>query len=496
MVFQLIQPNSRSLPMKSGLLLAAALLSTVITSKSQVNSGSDGHDGAFNPTQNVEIDMADHPDGIYHYTSVNIPSGVTVTFKPNAANTPVVWLVQGDCLISGDLSVNAIGSTSSVLGCSGGPGGWGGGNAALSAETLPGGGFGPGGGTVGTNTTYYGGNGSFATAGERNINEPSGTINPHPQFPAGSLYGNQYGLPLLGGSGGSGGRSNGAGGGGGSIQIASSGAITVTGSIKARGGDGYFTYFVPGYGSYSEGSAGAGSGGAIRLVGSTISGGGTLDAGGGSALYGTYNNYPFGGGYYFNKAGHGRIRLDSFVIAFNGPAVGVRTDGFQPIILPPANQAVSLAIQTVAGVAVALTPAGQLTSPDVIVPAVQQNPISIVVGCTNIPLGTEIIVDVKPANGTAVRAVALNNTGTKASSTATVQVTMPRGGGTIQAKAVSGIQLAANDDPDAERHSIAQTGWTADGERFKAVEVTAGLGTASQLVYLTESGKRYTLGSR
>lgn len=44
--------------------------------------------------------MADHPDGIYHYTSVNIPSGVTVTFKPNAANTPVVWLVQGNCVIS------------------------------------------------------------------------------------------------------------------------------------------------------------------------------------------------------------------------------------------------------------------------------------------------------------------------------------------------------------------------------------------------------------
>jgi hypothetical protein len=147
-------------------------------------------------------------------------------------------------------------------------------------------------------------------------------------------------------------------------------------------------------------------------------------------------------------------------------------------------------------VAANASPTGSLTSPDVIVPAAQQNPVAIVVGCTNIPLGTEIIVDVKPANGLAVRAVGLNSVGTQASSTATVQVQMPRGGGTIQAKAVSGIQLAANDDPNAEQLSIAQTGWTADGERFKSVEVTAGLGASSQLAYITESGKRYTLGSR
>jgi hypothetical protein len=40
-------------------------------------------------------DIADHPDGIYHYTTVNIPAGVTVTFKPNAQNSPLVWLLQG-----------------------------------------------------------------------------------------------------------------------------------------------------------------------------------------------------------------------------------------------------------------------------------------------------------------------------------------------------------------------------------------------------------------
>ena len=89
----------------------------------QVNSGSNGSDGAFNPTQNVTINMADHPTGIYQYTSVNIPAGVTVTFTPNANNTPVVWLVQGSCTITGTVNVSgksSIGGASAI----GGPGGY------------------------------------------------------------------------------------------------------------------------------------------------------------------------------------------------------------------------------------------------------------------------------------------------------------------------------------------------------------------------------------
>ncbi len=70
-----------------------------------VNSGSNGSDGAFNPTTNTVVDMADHPDGIYHYTSVNIPADVTVSFIPNAKNTPVVWLVQSSVTIAGTVLV-------------------------------------------------------------------------------------------------------------------------------------------------------------------------------------------------------------------------------------------------------------------------------------------------------------------------------------------------------------------------------------------------------
>src|SRR5688500_4470531 len=74
--------------------------------RAQINSGSNGSDGAFNPTTNTVINMADHPDGIYHYTSVNIPINVTVTFAPNANNTPVLWLVQSIVAIDGTIDIS------------------------------------------------------------------------------------------------------------------------------------------------------------------------------------------------------------------------------------------------------------------------------------------------------------------------------------------------------------------------------------------------------
>jgi hypothetical protein len=476
--------------MKRAYFIAATLLVTAITSKAQVNSGSNGSDGAFNPTQNVEINMADRPDGIYHYKSVNIPSGVTVTFKPNAANTPVVWLVQGSVVIGGVINLSAT-STLATLGSRGGAAGFSGGAAKLGQESPATAGNGPGGGNpqveypAGNPELSHandGGNASYGSIGERAIFSITGGW--RGQAAPGEVYGNSFVVPLLGGSGGGGGQ-GGGGGGGGAILIAANNTVSITGAVRADGADGTI-----GNSQSFTGGGGGGSGGTIRIVSQTISGGGQLSTSGGRGLGG------YSGGYYVNTAGSGRIRLDSLTNSYNGTTTGVITRGYQPIILPPTNQAVALAVRSVGGSTVAAIPAGQSASPDVIIPAAQQNPVAIVVGCTNIPLGSEIIVDVKPANGPAVRAVGLNTVGTKASSTATVQVQMPRGGGTIQAKAVSGIQLAANDDPNAEHLSIAQTGWTADGERFKAVEVTAGLGTASQLVYLTESGKRYAVAKR
>ncbi len=193
----------------------------------QVNSGSDGSDGAFNPTAtNTVINMADHPTGIYQFTAVNIPAYVTVTFIPNANNTPVYWLVQNGVTINGSVSVSGQSvSGSQTQGGLGGPGGYRGGDGQ-NGNSLSTAGQGPGGGSAG------GGQGTYN-------------------------YDNTFLIPLLGGSGGGGGnygviQPSGGSGGGGAILIAASSSITLNGGISANGGS-------PGY------YAGWGSGGAIAF---------------------------------------------------------------------------------------------------------------------------------------------------------------------------------------------------------------------------------------
>src|SRR5947208_68833 len=106
-------------------LMACGLMMSAFA---QVNSGSDGRDGALDLTgfggPPRVIYMIDHPDGIYRYTYVNISVGVTLTFVPNAKNTPVVWLVQSNCIIGGTVDVSGRSATNAV-GAGGGPGGWG-----------------------------------------------------------------------------------------------------------------------------------------------------------------------------------------------------------------------------------------------------------------------------------------------------------------------------------------------------------------------------------
>ena len=455
-----------------------------VSATAQVNSGSNGSDGAFNPTQNVTIDMADHPTGIYQYTSVNIPSFVTVTFTPNANNTPVVWLVQGDCLISGtvELSANTDPSNQRVVVQSSGPGGFAGGNGR-SAATI---GLGPGGGGIGSSdSTTIGGNGSFATAGQVYTNQVGGIVGQ--QALSGAVYGNAYLLPLIGGSGGGGNGSASGGGGGGAILIAVSGTLTISNLIQANGSANYANIIGA---SYSNGGGGAGSGGSIRLIASHIRGSGTLNTNGGAIIGAYYSLYTV------DTAGAGRIRIDSTDSTFNGSISGVFTQGFQPIIIPASGQGVQLAIQSIGGVSVATSPNGVLANPDVILPAQQTNPMNVVVNCSNLPMNTTITLTVHPANGADIVATATNSAGTQASSTATIPVTMPRGGGIIYAKCVSGVTGSASVQGDNYAKNIAETGWTAFGERFAQVEITAGIGRSQQVAYITESGKRYMLPVR
>ena len=454
--------------MKSSILtlLLGCICLVPTTGNAQVNSGSDGHDGAFNPTQSVEIDMDNHPDGIYQYTSVNIPSGVSVTFKSNAKNSAVVWLVQTTCIINGTVDVSGQSTANGEAG-DGGPGGFSGG----SGGTIPRPGQGPGSAAVG---------GLFPNASYGGLGDTGSQ-------PPGPIYGNVYLLPLLGGSGGGGTFRDGVGpggggGGGGAILIVSSISITLNGEISARGGDGAYQSY-----SYPAGG-GAASGGGIRLVSQRIVGTGFLNASGGQT---GRSDYP-------SLGGKGRIRLDVFENGFGGTINGVFTEGFQPIIIPAAGQGVQLSIASIAGTAVSQNPSGVLANPDVIIPSQQTNPLPVVVSCSNIPLNTEVKVIVHPANGPDVQAVAMNNAGTLAASSATVSLNMPRGGGIIYARCVSGVANLGVDTSSKELRtkSLAETGWTADGERFAKMEIGAALGGSQQITYISESGKRYPLAIR
>jgi hypothetical protein len=369
------------------ILVALLVLALCLTARAQVNTGSDGSDGPLDYSSvtnatNVVIDMNLHPTGIYKYTYVNIPANVTVTFIPNASNTPVYWLVQSNVIINGTVNVSGqVGSVNSPngnYGGAGGPGGYSGGNGAIGNSSATSG-QGPGGGAV-----------------------PSG---------AGSYnYGNTFLIPLIGGSGGAGGNdmsgqgfNGGGGGGGGAILVAASNSVIVGGYIYADGGGGT-TYH----------GGGPGSGGAIRIVAARIGGAGQIAA----------NN-------------SGRVRFDTYDNEFTGGIYGNFSSGFQPIIIPTAGQLPQLTVTSVAGVPVSASPTGVLSTPDAVISAQQNNPVPIVVSCVNLPLNSVITVSVTPMNGSPVSAVGSNNTGTQASSTATVSLNMPRGGGLIYATAAT-----------------------------------------------------------
>lgn len=275
--------------------------------QSLFDSGSTGADGALDLTGqagDVVIDMNDHPDGIYNYTTVSIPVDVVLKFISNAANTPVTWLASGDIVVDGTVFLRGgdghgeSGQEYSIPG----PGGFaGGGRLSTIGASV---GLGPGGGSGGTDGDSAGG--SYATAGAGNV----------------ITYGNRFLLPLIGGSGSgsafsvSTGIHIGGGAGGGAILIASSTRIVVNGSINADGGNGPY--------SVTAGLGGnGGSGGAIRLVSNEVAGIGMLSAQGGL-------NAGFA-----RTGGEGRIRIEAFARVFSGSSTPAAFFSAPLFVQPP-----------------------------------------------------------------------------------------------------------------------------------------------------------------
>ena len=96
-------------------------------------------------------------NGIFNFTTVNIPAGVTVTFQNNGTNTPVMILATGDVTIAGTIdirggSADTMKSTPgsfSQQGVLGGPGGYSGGRGGDPGGFPGASGQGPGGGEEG-----------------------------------------------------------------------------------------------------------------------------------------------------------------------------------------------------------------------------------------------------------------------------------------------------------------------------------------------------------
>ena len=436
------------------------------------NSGSTGADGAFAPASSQSVQVP--ANGVFNFTTINIPAGVTITFTRNATNTPVTLLASGNVTIAGSLVVSGQPGAASGNGGLGGPGAFDGGMGGFGLPIYVGNpGFGPGAGTpgkMGSSAAGGGGGGGFNVAGNNGGGQAGMFGLGGPKYSANTL------LPLIGGSGGGGGgaspvaRGASGGGGGGAILLASSGTITFSGTptINAQGGNGGTAPV-----SSSHGGGGGGSGGAIRLIANTISGAATLNVNGGTG--GSCYNGGCGG-----AGGLGYVRIEAYdhgnftVTGGIPPNLSFATPN--PAILTTVPQ---LRIASVAGISAPTTPVGSFQAPpDVVVPATQANPVTVALEAANLPLGTAVQVTLIPTFGARTTVASTGLAGTEAASTASASLTLPSGMSVITATAVCDLTLAS-----ARPMFI-------DGERVRSIEVAAVFGAASEVTYVTQSGRR------
>lgn len=445
-------------------------------------SGSTGADGAFSPQVDTTVQLPE--DGVFNYTTVNIPTGVVVSFEKNVTNTPVVILASGDVTIAGTLNVSATnGADTAAKGDGnlgddgipgrGGPGGFDGGSGGTIDSPLGGNGLGPGGGTGARNFMVPwgrptigcpGNTGGYAQPGKVQGNCASGGIVAAP------AYGSDDIQPLIGGSGGGGGRAGtvlgaaGGGGGGGAILIASSGTINVAGAIRANGGAGGDVA-----GADSGGAGGAGSGGAIRLVATTVSGNGPIEARGGANQTNDVINVGSGVG------ANGRVKVEAENLTRTA-AVGVFS-GPQEVFL--ANIP-GVRITSVAGITAPASPTG---AGDIVVPEATPNPVAIEFVTTNIPVGNIIELTVTPQSGANTTAVSGAITGTDASGTASVSVEIPDGPSTLSASITFTVAIASLQEDYSH---------FAKGNKVEKVRIDFDPQQGSMTTFIAANGSEYT----
>ncbi|MCI0423186.1 MAG: hypothetical protein L0387_33915 [Acidobacteria bacterium] len=393
------KPTLNTFLLRMFLVLCNLILSGSDALAQTFSSGSNGSDGALNFSTPGVIDFNPRTavppldvdgDNVFHFTTINIGAGVTVRLTGQVFNGPVTWLASGNVTIAGTLELSGENGyqTTAIV--------------ALRKPPIPG----PGGYAGGV-----GGNLSVAPQAGLGPGGGAGSIPVSPGTPGqpGSFTGNQFLVPLIGGSGGGGALVNNTtqygsagGAGGGAILIASSATITIDGAINARGGRGD--------------SGGGGSGGAIRLVGSSILGSGSMSADGG--FNGTAGSF----------AGAGRIRLEAFTFQADGFAgrTGIAPVNFSSpssLLLPTTPP--SVRVVSVSGVPVPPNPTGSFQVADTTITSPAA--VTVALEAKNIPLGTVLKLYIYSENGPDIIADSTALQGTTGLSTATATVTFPPG---------------------------------------------------------------------
>ena len=457
----------------AGIAMAGLVVWTGAAAAQTFNSGSTGADGAFNPTANVMVPLP--ASGVFNFTSISIPAGVTVRFARNAANTPATVLASGDVTIAGIIDISgALGGQASSgtnvvpNGGRGGPGGFDGGNGSNGLiDTTGGSGLGPGGGGAGVvgrcSSSGLGGGGGFARQGDAAINHGTAIA------VGGPGYGSPALLPLIGGSGGGGGgvsfpaTASGGGGGGGALAIRSSGTITFTGTLLARGGNtGPPAFFGDGP------VGGGGSGGAVRLVATAITGsGGSINVSGGS-----------GSGVFvcFSGAGSpGRIRIEAFSTTAVVQYSDVPTFDQPGAAILPSTPALS--IVSLGGFPAPASPTGSSATPDIVLPTGTTSPVTANLSAANVPPGSAVTITVKGLSGGDSSSSAVLS-GTLGSSSASASVTIPTNEPFVLSASTS-FPLA----------SLGGGPVYVEGEEVGRVCVTATVGGPMQIAYITRSGR-------
>jgi hypothetical protein len=172
------------------------------------------------------------------------------------------------------------------------------------------------------------------------------------------------------------------------------------------------------------------------------------------------------------------VRIEAFDLTAFNPNVLTNSHTFgqpNPVTIPASPQ---LKIASVAGVPAPASPAGSLIgTPDIVLPSSQSNPVTVALEAANVPVGTVVQVAVIPANGTRASVQSSPLAGTPASSAATASVTLPNGTSVLIATAVVEISSGAQ-------------AMFVDGERVNRIEIAATYGGASEVTYVTQSGRR------